>query len=145
MNNFEAVKGKLKNYNKLKADITSIELDIRELNLESNIGMPGFGITEKTGRTYKFNSDTENEALTISDKVKKLENEKAAKEIELQRINNALSVLSDKEKEVVTIIYINGFAWSAAEFKLDKTYQQCKNIEYDALRKMEPYLIKKVA
>jgi DNA-directed RNA polymerase specialized sigma subunit len=133
---------RLKAYKKLKAEIKSIDLEIEELHDSSNIGPSGISYDEKTGATNKFSSQTENQAITLADKVTLLEREKRSKEREIEKIDNALSILSDKERQVLEIKYINGCRWDTVTYKLDISYQRCKQIEEDAVKKILPFLNK---
>jgi DNA-directed RNA polymerase specialized sigma subunit len=131
---------KLQRYKVLKAEIKDIELDLEELHEIENIGPSGISYEEKSGPTHRFNSQTENEAVNIADKSQRLENLKRAKEREIERIDNALSVLGDKEREVIELKHIKGCRWDTVTYKLDKSYPHCKRIEEEALKMLEPFL-----
>lgn len=128
---------KLKDYRNIKAEIRAIELDIEELKDEDNIGPAPISYEEKTGKTNKFCSHTENVAISITDKINKLEREKRAKERELVRIENVLSILDDRERDVIEMKYFKGYKWDTISFKVDRSYQQCWRIAKSALSKIE--------
>ncbi|SKA89591.1 hypothetical protein SAMN05428976_11334 [Clostridium sp. USBA 49] len=131
---------KLQRYRVLKAEIKNIELDLEELHEAENIGPSGINYDEKLSPTYKFNSMTENEAISIADKSQMLESLKRSKERELERIDNALSILDDKEREVIELKHIKGCRWDTVTYKLDRSYSYCKQLENEALVKIEPFL-----
>lgn len=131
---------KLQRYKVLKAEIKDIELDLEELHESENIGASAIIYEEKSGPTHKFNSQTENEAINIADKTIRLESVKRAKEREIERIDNALSILNDKESEVIELKHIKGCRWDTVTYKLDRSYSCCKQLENDALIKIEPFL-----
>jgi DNA-directed RNA polymerase specialized sigma24 family protein len=135
-NNKMTVIEKLKEYRKIKVEIRAIELDIEELQDDENIGTAPISYEERTGKTNKFNSYTENVAISLVDKIEKLQREKRAKERAVERIENALNILDNNEKEVLELKYIKGYRWNTVTFKLDRSYQQCKRIEKDALSRI---------
>lgn len=127
---------RLKEYRKLKAEIRAIELDIEELKDIENIGTAPISFEERTGKTYKFNSYTENMAISLVDKIQCLEREIKIKERGIARIENALSILSENEREILEMKYIKGYKWDTITFKLDRSYQQCKRVEVEAIKKI---------
>lgn len=127
---------RLKEYRKLKAEIRAIELDIEELKDNENIGPAPISYEERTGKTYKFNSITENVAVDLIEKIEKLERRKRMKDREICKIDNALNMLEHKEREIVELRYIKGFGWNVVISTLDRSYQQCKRVEKKALDKI---------
>jgi DNA-directed RNA polymerase specialized sigma24 family protein len=128
---------KLKEYRNIKAEIRAIELDIEELQDEDNIGPSAISYEEKTGKTNRISSQTEYLAISIADKVAKLEREKRIKERDIVRIENVLSILGEKEREVIEMKYMKGYKWDTISFRIDRSYQQCWRIEKRALEKIE--------
>jgi DNA-directed RNA polymerase specialized sigma24 family protein len=131
---------KLQRYKVLKAEIKNIELDIEELHESENIGPGAISYEEKSGPTHKFSSQTENEAVNLADKTIRLEGLKRAKEREIERIDNALSILDDKQREVIELKHVRGCRWDTVTYKLDRSYSYCKQLENEALLKIEPFL-----
>lgn len=131
----------LKEYRNILAEIRAIDLEIQELNDEDNIKGVSQCYEEKTGRTNKFNSIVENQAVNIQDKIMQLEYKKRCCERQIARIDNALSVLNEKEKRVLEMKYLKGLNWESITFSLDRTYQQCKKIEKQAIKTIEPLLV----
>lgn len=131
---------KLQRYRIVKAEIKDIELDLEELHESEDIGPSGISYEEKSGPTNKFSSQTENEAIRIADKSARLESLKRTKEREIERIDNALSILDEKERQVIELKHINGYRWDTVTYKLDRSYSYCKQLENEALIKIEPFL-----
>lgn len=109
---------RIKKYKELKADIRDIELRIKELE-GVIIGIS----TEKS----------------IIGKEKLLE-VKSAKEIEIARIDNAMTVLLDEEREIIQEAYIEHKKYWRIEDKLHLTYSRIKQIEKVAIEKMKKYI-----
>jgi hypothetical protein len=130
---------KLKNYKVLKAEIKAIEIDLQELN--EDISVSPIAYEERTGETHKISNPTESAAFDLMEKKSILELDKRIKERQVQRIDNALSVLTEKERMILENIYIKGLKWDAVTFTLDRTYPQCKKIEYEAIRKISRFLM----
>ena len=130
---------RIKKYKELKADIVSIDIKIQELE-EDMLGISGQGTGERTGKTYKITSSVEQQAERHMKEKDKLLREKAMKEREIARIDNALTVLKEEEKDIVVTALIDQKRYAVLEIKYDRTYSRIKQIEYEALKKMEKYL-----
>ena len=104
------------------------------------LGVGSITYEERTGKTYKITSSVEQQAekhLEEKDKLLKL---KAKKEREIARIDNALTILKEEEREIVETALIEQKKYSLLEIKYNRTYSRIKQIEGDAVRKMEKYL-----
>lgn len=106
MNNYKRVEAMLYNYKKTKAEIKIL---IRELEILENDyrGAGAISYDEKTQATNKFNSTVENEVISKTKEVYKLENEIRLKEIEIKNIDDALSILNEREIYIIKEYYIN--------------------------------------
>ena len=60
---------------------------------------------------------------------------------EVEKIDNAMSVLNDKEKEIIQAIYIDNKSRATIQNRYYIGYQAVKKIEWTALDKMEKYLL----
>ena len=105
-NNYKRVEAMLYNYKKTKAEIKIL---IRELEILENDyrGTGAISYDEKTQATNKFNSSVENEVINKTKEVYKLENEIRLKEIEIKNIDDALSILDEREIYIIKEYYIN--------------------------------------
>ncbi len=125
MYNFKQVEQMLKEYPVIKAEIKNIELDIQEI--ENMIGFKGVSDNPKPSTpTYKFNSCVENEALSITREkaISKLKVEKANRLKKIERIENALSILSENDGEIIRLYYFKQMPITAISYKLDRTRGQ---------------------
>lgn len=133
------VADRIKRYRELKADIVDIDIRIQELE-EEMIGISAPPSGERTSSTYKITSTVEIQAERYLERKEKLLEEKARKEREIKRIDNAMTVLKEEEKDIIEIALIEGKKYSLLEIKYNRTYGRIKQIEGDALRKMKKYL-----
>lgn len=128
---------RLKSYKELKADIVYINIQIQELNDEYGIGAQQY--TERV-QSSSTTSTVERQAEVKMKKEEELLKEKAFKEREILRIDNALTVLNDIERDIIETLYINSGRIASLELKYERTYARIKQIETDAFRKIEKYL-----
>ena len=122
---------RLKGYKELKADIVDINLKIQELE-EEMLGVSAQPTGERTSDTYKITSMVEIQAENYTEKKDKL--------LELARIHNALTVLTEEEKDIIETVLIERRKYSILEIKYNRTYTRLKQIEEQAIRKMSKYL-----
>lgn len=130
---------RIKRYKELKADIVDIDIKLQELE-EDVLGVTGIGLEERTGKTYKITSSVEQQAgkhLEEKDRLLKL---RASKEREIARIDNALTVLKEEERDIVETALIEQKKYGLLEIKYNRTYSRIKQIEGEAVKKMEKYL-----
>lgn len=133
------VADRIKRYRELKADIVDIDIRLQELE-EEMIGISAQPSGERTSSTYKITSTVEIQAERYLERKEKLLEEKARKEREIKRIDNAMTVLKEEEKDIIEIALIEGKKYSLLEIKYNRTYGRIKQIEGGALRKMKKYL-----
>lgn len=130
----------LKKYKETKADIVHIDIELQEL--ESNmLGVSAQPSGERTSQTYKVTSTVEIQLENYLEKKEQLLERKKRKERELARIHNALTVLKEEERDIIETVLIEGRKYSLLEIKYNRTYTRLKQIEEQALRKMEKYLL----
>lgn len=130
---------KLKKYKEIKADIIHIDLELEELEIDM-LGISGQADGERTGKTYKVTSPVESQLEHYLEKKEKLLISKGRKERELARIDNALSVLKDEERDIIETVLIRGEKYSLLEIKYNRTYTRLKQIENKALRTIKKYV-----
>lgn len=130
---------RIKVYKEIKADITYIDLKLQELEDEM-LGISGISYEEKTGPTYKISSTVESQAMKHLEAKERLLREKKAKIREIEKINNALSILKEEEKDVIITALIEGKKYAILEVRYDRSYSRVKQIESEALKKMKKYL-----
>ena len=98
MKNRGFIKDKIKRYKELKADIKYRELKLEEIE-ENIIGITAMPSGEKTGATYKVTSQTEIQAIKYSEDTSEIRREIRELKREVQKIDNAMSILNDKERQ----------------------------------------------
>ena len=130
---------RIKKYKELKADIVDIDIKIQELE-EDMLGPTGVGLEERTGKTYKITSSVEIQAEQHSKEKDKLLKLRVMREREIARIDNALTILKEEEKDIVITALIEQKRYALLEIKYDRTYSRIKQIEREAKMKMEKYL-----
>lgn len=107
---YRSVEGMLYNYKNLKAQIKNIELDIEEkLNNYDTLSAVQYD-KDSISKTNKFNSEVENKVIEIDSKeidkeIKFLQAKKRSKEIQVERIDNILSVLQEEERKLIELRY----------------------------------------
>ena len=107
---YRAVEGMLHNYKKLKAQIKNIELDIEEMNNNYSTLSAVQYDRDNISKTYKFISEVENKVIKLEDdnfsgEIKYLQIKKRSKEIQVERIDNMLSVLAEEEYKLIELRY----------------------------------------
>ena len=100
-------------------------------------------------RNYKeFKADIKEIDIAIKD-IQNIElKEKLIKKQQIcnngvERIENAMSILMDEEKEVIETIFINKKSYYLIQDKLNFSYQRIKQLEKQAAGKMEKYIFPK--
>ncbi len=101
---FKKVEGKLHNYKYLEMQINNIELDIKKEKMEYR-GCGYISYDERTGVTYNISRTVENEVISKEKRISKLMQNKLEKEIEKQKIENALSCLDANETNFFELLY----------------------------------------
>lgn len=130
---------RIRKYRELKADIKELEIQLEEIKDEV-IGITATPSGEKTGSTNKFTSTVENQVIQLEKKTNTIKLEINKKHREIERIENAISILKDEEKEIIETVHIQHRKYYVVEEKLRISYQRVKQIELDAIKKMQKYI-----
>ncbi len=130
---------RIKRYKELKADIVDIDLKLQELE-EDMLGITEQPSGERTGKTYKITSSVELQAEKHLEEKEGLLKQRATKIREIARIDNALTVLKEEERDIIETALIEQKRYSLLEIKYNRTYSRIKQIEGEAVKKMEKYL-----
>ncbi|WP_394898957.1 sigma factor-like helix-turn-helix DNA-binding protein [Clostridium paraputrificum] len=98
--------------------------------------------TAKRIKKYKeLKADIVDIDIRLEDKEdKQLLEIRRAKELEVRRIENALTVLTDPHKEIIEEVLINNRNYSYMQERLNLSYSRVKQLEGIALKKMQKYL-----
>ena len=70
----------------------------------------------------------------------RLEDKEDKQLLEVRRIENALTVLTDPHKEIIEEVLINNRNYSYMQERLNLSYSRVKQLEGIALKKMQKYL-----
>lgn len=122
----------LQNYKILKAQIEELKIKLQELSLISAVD----NSIPKTGITYKYNSNTENIALKRTE----YENKIKILTLQIQRIENALNALSDVERKIIELKYIEQLTWRNVVYETGKSRIACYRISQQALKHIKAIL-----
>ena len=131
----ENIKKRLREYKFIKAEITELKLKLQELNEE--IGVSGMSYGERSSQTYKITSSTEDAAIRIAEVSEKYNKIIKEKGIEVTRIENALSILKEKERQCIEYRYIYEHELPTVCYKVDRSMTTVKKYISDGLKKMD--------
>lgn len=116
---YEEIKKRLNEYKKIVARKNEILLRIKEL--EQDVGISAMVQGEATSKTYKISSQTENQALELTTKKGDLSNLIDKYQLEIDRIDNALDSLYDKDKKAIELLYIEKRSMESVCYLMDRT------------------------
>lgn len=137
---YKKIEAILYNYNLNKAQIKSLNLEIEYMkNIYGDLNSISY--KEKIKSTNKFSSIVENELIKKEDEIKKLENKKRLKEVEIEKVNIALSVLDDREKGIIEMRYFEKYSNIQIAAKLYLTEQHTTKIKSAAINKIAKLLL----
>ncbi|KZL88697.1 hypothetical protein [Clostridium magnum] len=131
----------LSEYTMLQSEIKNLELDIEESEKEYK-GCGAIAYEERTSSTNAFNSSVENEMLSRRKRMDSLVDLKRSKEIRVERINNALEVLNNKEIRIIELKFFSERkkSWTNVSRKIDMCEAWCRKLKDRAIEKMIPIL-----
>ena len=101
---YRRVEGMLYNIKKNKVKIMNLKLELERVE-HSYRGCGGFVFEERTSNTYKITSSVENEIVAKEERVQKLNNQIRSLEIQIKKIENALSILTEQELKIIELQY----------------------------------------
>ncbi|WP_297520474.1 hypothetical protein [uncultured Clostridium sp.] len=110
-------------------------LEIRLKEVEQLIGLKGVGY-DSVGGGSGISRTTENQAMKLIQAREELEFNIAHKGIEVDKIENALSVLDPGEREVIECKHIENHKWETVYYNVKKSDKTCKKLEREGLIKM---------
>lgn len=113
-----------------------MELEI-EASKENYEGLIAVSYKEKTAATNKFNSVVENEVLTRENKVLNLEKRKRIKEIQIEKVDNAIDTLSDNERRIIELRYFYRLQFKQISERLNLNETYCMQLKSKTLYKLE--------
>lgn len=131
--NKEELKAYLKSYKTRKWVIRDLQLKIKELELEE-ISVSASNFEEHFG--YDVSSSTENKAIRRLEKKEEYLHKIEYQKIQLEKIENLISILPAIEKQVIESIFLKGYSYNVVIGALDRRYSSIKEIEKRALSKI---------
>lgn len=139
MNLYKKTEHLLYSYKTLSAEIKNISLEIEEIK-NDYIGCSSITYEEKSSPTNKFNSSVENEAISreknIPEQVDSLNALKRSKEIQIEKINNALESLDERSAKIVKMKYFNKVSNKQIARVLDLTEQTICDLKSKIINSM---------
>ncbi|HGM1124406.1 RNA polymerase subunit sigma [Clostridioides difficile] len=138
---FSSAEGKLYSYKKAKAEIEKIGIDI-EIIKNDYRRCSGIEIKEKSSRTYNTKSVVEIEVEEKERKVFLKEKEKRHKELLVEKIDNAMKILSEEEKKIVQYKYFsnNRTSWEYVGRMIGFSTSKCKQMRIEIIDKIKGLL-----
>ncbi|HBF0730300.1 TPA: RNA polymerase subunit sigma [Clostridioides difficile] len=140
-NLFSSAEGKLYNYKKIKAEIEKIDIDIQMIKNDYR-GCSGVEIKEKTGKTYDIKSIVEIETEEKEKRIALKEKEKKHKELIIEKIDNAMKILSEEEKKIVQYKYFSNSKtpWEYVGRMTGFSTSRCKQMRVEIINKIKGLL-----
>lgn len=115
----------LYNYKKIQAEIKNINIEMEEIK-NTYSGVSGIDPSqESTGETNKITSSVENEIMNKEDRINYLENIKTTKENQIKKVDNALEVLTEEDREIIELRYFEKVPNYQVARRLDMTEEGC--------------------
>ncbi|OPJ58667.1 sigma-70 family RNA polymerase sigma factor [Clostridium chromiireducens] len=130
---------RVRKYKETLADIHEIDLRVEELEEELE-AINRMNKEDKMEENLKNISKVEQQQEELIGNKEKLYREQASKKRELKRIENAMTILTEDERKVIQIVYIQHRKYYVVQDKLHLSYPRVKQLEKQAATKMEKYL-----
>lgn len=137
MRNLKIVEDMLRNYKVNVAEVKNLQLEIEEL--EINYDMP-ISLIRLEGRISKANLSQEEELKIKKEKLMSLKKMQRYKQIELEKIENALSTLTEREYKITEMRYFNKLSIKEISIKLNLEQSYCSTLKRNILEKIAPLI-----
>lgn len=132
---FKKIEAILYKYNSLKAKIKNLDLEIECVRSEFN-GPGAISYEERTQATNSFNSSVENEVINKEKIINQLLKDKSKKEIEVSKIENGLSILSERDQEIIKLRYFDKYNNREIAAKLYLAEEYISKLKKEAINQM---------
>ncbi|WP_070000042.1 sigma factor-like helix-turn-helix DNA-binding protein [Cellulosilyticum sp. I15G10I2] len=144
MKKYKEIEDMLYGYNDIKAEIRDIELDIESFENEYT-GLSAGCLTaiKASTSTYKFNSIIENEVINKEQKLNYLKKLRRGKEIQLEKIDNMLTMLTEEQSELIELRYFKKYKINTVAYKLDVSEETVKKNRVIILNRLNDFLYKR--
>lgn len=128
------IRDRLKHYRNVAAE--KRELELKLIELDETLGVKAVGYEGIGGKTNAISRTVENQAMKIVETKDKIEKLIQVRGVEITRIENAISVLDPKEKEIIELKHIENHNWDTVGYKAERSSKTCKKIEKQAIAKI---------
>jgi DNA-directed RNA polymerase specialized sigma24 family protein len=144
MKRYKEIEDMLYRYNSIKAEIRDIELDIEAVENEyTGLSTSTYTEIKASTSTYKFNSIIENEVINKDQKLEYLMKLKRGKEIQLEKIDNMLTMLTEEQSELIELRYFKRNKINTVAYKLDVSEETVKKNRVIILTVLNEFLNKR--
>ncbi|MDF2596447.1 MAG: polymerase subunit sigma [Clostridia bacterium] len=144
MKRYKEIEDMLYRYNSIKAEIRDIELDIEAIENEyTGLSTSTYTEIKASTSTYKFNSIIENEVINKDQKLEYLMKLKRGKEIQLEKIDNMLTMLTKEQSELIELRYFKRNKINTVAYKLDVSEETVKKNRVIILTVLNEFLNKR--
>lgn len=134
---YKEIEYKLYNYNMFKIGIENLKKEIEYLESDEVRSLNAITYDEeRTGKTNKISNVIESTMLSISEKILFKEMNIKRLENKIQAIDRALEVLTDIEREVIKLRYIEGKQWYIVAYNVNYNERWCKELRKRAIDKL---------
>ncbi|CEJ75444.1 RNA polymerase sigma factor [[Clostridium] sordellii] len=148
---FKEAEGKLFNYNLTKAEMNCLKLDIEKIKININDNydynlLSSIGYEERTGKTNHISKPTEKQVIKKEKEIEKAIKDKykamKEKEIEIKKIENALTILTDEEVDLVNRRYFSNknLGWAYISTMMSMSESKCKQMRVEIIDKIKGLL-----
>jgi DNA-directed RNA polymerase specialized sigma subunit len=142
-NKLRRVEAMLYNYNKTIIDIKNMKLDLEVLENDYR-GIGSMTYEERTQPTNAFSSSVENEILKRDEKIIRLRNKIRLKEIEIQKIDNMLEFLKEKERDFVRLKYFEKNTHNEISEKIDISFDYINEYRLKTINKISSFILEEI-
>lgn len=137
---FKRVESILYNYKKTKIELKNMYLDLEVLENDYR-GIGSIVYEERTGKTNAFSSSVENEIVKRDEDIIRLRNKIRLKEIEVQKIDNIIEGLNDKEQEFIKLKYFEKNTHNKISERIDISFDYINEYRLKVINKISRFIL----
>lgn len=131
---YRQIEGILFNYKIIKASIKNNKLKLA--NLETEDGVTAINYDDEPSNTNKFNSVVENATLKNVERKDRIKRKIAKDMNTIQMIDNALAALTEIERTIIEMFYIEDLEWWKVAAKVCYSEGWCKAKRNEAINRI---------
>ena len=136
---YKVIEGILYNIPRNRVKIQNLKLEVERV-ANSYQGCSALVIEERVGNTYKITSSVENEVVAKEEKISALNRQIRGLEIEVAKIDNALSILTETEYSIIDMQYFKQYRNKDVAQHLLYTEQYYAYLKRQILDKLIEYI-----